>query len=249
MVRPSASLKSINLKLQEKILQKVTLKNLLASIGALALTLLLIQLYSWHRVERSRLSNYSTGIDGTPPLVMKGGDPYIRALMRTITASEANDPQPYTLLYGGDHVGDLSHHPDRCVPIVAGPNVGKCTTAAGRYQFINTTWDSMAKRYHPRPSGLLFWKTYSFEPEFQDAVVYAWLSDKQAWGVDLSKQLRQGKLNTVLRRLSGTWTSLGYGIENNSMTGYLPGIYQRMLREELGKADRWKNGQSGIGNG
>jgi len=29
---------------------------------------------------------------------------------------------------------------------------------------------------------------------------------------------------------------LGYGIEDNTMTGYLPEIYQRMLKEELAKA-------------
>ncbi len=235
MVNPSPLLKSITLKFQEEIFQKVALRNLFASIGALALALLLLELYSGQLTQRSPF-HYPTGVSGTQPLAMKGGDPYIRALMRTITASEANDSRPYSVLYGGDHVWDLSRHPDRCVPIVAGPNVGNCTTAAGRYQFINTTWDKMAKRYHPGPSGFLFWKFYSFEPEYQDAVVYRWLSDKQAWGVDISKQLRQGKLNSVLRRLSGTWTSLGYGIEDNAMTGYLPGIYQRMLKEELRKS-------------
>jgi len=226
---------STSLKLQQKeIFPKFPLRNLLASIGALALTVFLLK-YAGEWTERSH-SNYPTGVHGTPPLVMKGGDPYIRALMRTITASEANDPQPYSIIYGGERIWDLSRHPDRCVPIVAGPNVGNCTTAAGRYQFISTTWNEKAERYHPGPSGFLFWKYYSFEPEYQDAVVYAWLSDKQTWGVDISKQLRQGKLNTVLRRLSGTWTSLGYGIEDNAMTGYLPGVYQRMLKEELRKA-------------
>ncbi|NEP61294.1 MAG: glycoside hydrolase, partial [Symploca sp. SIO2G7] len=37
----------------------------------------------------------------------------------------------------------------------------------------------------------------------------------------------------VLRKLSGTWTSLGYGIEDNVMTKKLPKIYQRLLKEEL----------------
>lgn len=235
MERPSSLRKSVSLK-QEEFFQKSTLRNLLASIGALGLAVLLLEFYVGQWQERSPfLSHYPTGIHGTPPLVMKGGDPYIRALMRTITASEANDSEPYSLLYGGERVSDLSRHPDRCVPIVAGPNIGNCTTAAGRYQFINTTWDRMAKRYHPGPSGLLFWKNYSFEPEYQDEVVYRWLSDKQAWGVDISEELREGKLSDVLRRLSGTWTSLGYGIEDNAMTGYLPGVYQRMLKEELGK--------------
>jgi len=37
----------------------------------------------------------------SPPLVMRGGDPYVRALMRTITVSEAYGPQGYSRLYGG----------------------------------------------------------------------------------------------------------------------------------------------------
>lgn len=211
------------------------MRNLLAKIGAIALVLILFELFKGNWIQRFS-PRYSRGIYGTPPLVMAGGDPYIRALMRTITASEANDPEPYTLLYGGERVWNLSSHPNRCVRIVNGPNVGRCTTAAGRYQFLNTTWDKMAQRYHPRPGGFLMWTNYSFEPEYQDMVVYRWLSDKEAWGVDLSKQLRKGRVNDVLRRLSGTWTSLGYGIETNSMSGYLPGIYQRMLKEELKKS-------------
>jgi muramidase (phage lysozyme) len=225
--------KSISLNLEE-IFRKAALRKILASFGALALTASLLTLYSGDWTKRSPF-HYPTRLEGTPPLAMQGGDPYIRALMRTITASEANDSRPYSVIYGGDHTWDLSRHPDQCVPIVAGPNVGDCTTAAGRYQFLTTTWEKMATKYHPSPSGFLFWKFYSFEPEYQDAVVYRWLSDEKAWRINISKKLRQGKLNTVLRELSGTWTSLGYGIEDNAMTGYLPSIYQRMLREELGK--------------
>lgn len=164
---------------------------------------------------------------------MQGGDPYIRALMRTISASEANDRQPYTILYGGQHVSDLSRHPEQCITIISGPNKGNCSTAAGRYQMLNTTWQEKARRYHPQPPGFRFWASYSFEPEFQDAVVYAWLSDSQAWGTDISKLLRQGQFQQVQKLLSGTWTSVGYGIEDNSITQRLPAIYRQMLQEEL----------------
>ncbi len=166
------------------------------------------------------------------PLVKKGGDPYIRALMRTISAAESNSTRPYSLLYGGEHFQDLSHHPDECVPIVTGPNQGDCSTAAGRYQFITTTWLEKARQYHPHPTG--FWrKEFSFAPEYQDEVVYAWLNDSIAWDVDLAELLRQDRLAEVLEILSPTWTSLGYGIEPNSMTNLLPEIYQQMLAEEL----------------
>ena len=172
-------------------------------------------------------------LDGTQPLVMKGGDPYIRALMRTITASEANVTRPYNVIYGGQYIDDLSHHPEVCVSIVVGPNVGKCTTAAGRYQMLDFTWSKQAKRYHPKPSGIWRWKTYSFEAEYQDAVVHDWLCDSTVWGINIPQLLRQGEIIQVLKLLSGTWTSLGYGIETNSMSGYLPQIYQNMLQEEL----------------
>ncbi|MEH1812680.1 MAG: glycoside hydrolase family protein [Nostoc sp.] len=168
-----------------------------------------------------------------PPLVMKQGDPYIRALMRTISASEASGNRPYSLLYGGQQVNDLSRHPEICVTIVTGPNTGNCSTAAGRYQIINITWYRLAPRYHPKPMQMMFWTAYSFEAEYQDIVVYRWLNDSKVWGTDISQQLRQGKLNDVLRRLSPTWTSLGYGIETNSVSNSLPKVYQKMLQEEL----------------
>lgn len=178
--------------------------------------------------------NFDTSLYGTQPLVMEGGDPYIRALMRTITASEANVSRPYNVIYGGKQVEDLREHPQLCVTIVAGPNIGNCTTAAGRYQMLDFTWNQTAQQYHPKPWGFWRWKSYSFEAEYQDAVVHAWLSDTSAWGMDIPQLLREGELIQVLRSLSSTWTSLGYGIETNSMSIYLPQIYQNMLEEELG---------------
>ncbi|MCS7031222.1 MAG: glycoside hydrolase family protein [Gloeomargarita sp. SKYG116] len=158
-----------------------------------------------------------------PPLAMRGGDPYVRALMRTITVSEAPGPRTYNRLYGGGYTPDLRQHPDRCVVI----RPGWCSTAAGRYQLLSTTWYEKVQRYHPHPQAA------EFAPEFQDQVVYRWLSDSHAWGFDITATLRQGQLTTVLRELSGTWTSLGYGPESNRWTPLLPWIYQHVLREEL----------------
>jgi muramidase (phage lysozyme) len=173
-----------------------------------------------------------------PPLAMTGGDPYVRALMRTISASESNDSNPYGLLYGGEHFSDLSDHPDRCIPIANGPNQGSCSTAAGRYQFITSTWEEKAQLYHPKPDGWLFWQHYPYDPVSQDTVVYKWLTDSTAWDIDIPARLREGKLDEVLYKLSGTWTSLGYGIETNDMTPYLDEIYQKFLHEERKQPNR-----------
>jgi muramidase (phage lysozyme) len=48
--------------------------------------------------------------------------------------------------------------------------------------------------------------------------------------------LREERLTDVLRMLSGTWTSLGYGIETNSLSSSLPRVYREVLREELENA-------------
>ncbi len=177
-------------------------------------------------------SQYSSKIQ-IPPLAMPGGDPHLRALMRTISASESNTAQPYHVIFGGQHVDDLSRHPNLCVRIPLGPNRGNCSTAAGRYQFLNTTWAEKAAKYHPQPQRFLLWKNYSFQPHYQDRVLYRWLSDERAWGVNLIKQLKAGEIHYVLKTLSPTWTSLGYGIEDNVMSPRLPKLYQTLLEEEL----------------
>lgn len=209
-------------------------------IGPVVLTLLMFigvvgTLYVWTSSPKSiTLLSATDWVSSPLPLVMTGGDPYLRALMRTISAAESNTADPYRLLYGGDRVEDVSVHPDKCVRIVNGPNKDDCTTAAGRYQFLTTTWEAEAARYHPDwPAWYEMWQQPSFEPEYQDAVVYGWLADPSAWGESIAQRLRAGDINQVLELLSGTWTSLGYGIEDNSMSALLPQIYDQMLAEEL----------------
>jgi muramidase (phage lysozyme) len=198
------------------------------ALAALAGLLMLALLWWWRPIFL---------IPGTRPLVMEGGDPHLRALMRTISASESNVMRPYHVLHGGEQVGTLERHPNRCEAIGNGPNRGNCSTAAGRYQLLFSTWLELAARYHPdRTDNALDAAHLSFSPLHQDLVVYAWLNDSKSWGGSLSGQLRQGRTQAVLQRLSRTWTSLGYGIENNSMSRELPGIYKQLLSLELADA-------------
>jgi muramidase (phage lysozyme) len=187
------------------------------------------------RQPSSQVTNPTFPMVRMPPLIMKGGDPHVRALMRMISASEANDRRPYSILYGGSHAANLNRHPQKCIRIVSGPNLNNCSTAAGRYQMIDTTWVKMAKKYRHQPDCMLFIFQcgYSFEPQYQDQVVYAWLSDERAWRMNIPQLLKNGELEKVRQRLSSTWTSLGYGIETNTETPKLAGIYQELIREEL----------------
>ncbi len=192
----------------------------------------LLDIYEWRYGELNIFE--PKGEASKPiPLAMEGGDPYLRALMRTISASESNVPRPYSVIYGGEYFNGWNAHPDDCVYIPVGPNTGNCSTAAGRYQFITTTWEEQARKYHPDQPKVLFWRPYPFDPTSQDVVLHRWLADEYEWGLDFSQLLREGQVERVLEILSPTWTSLGYGIETNSMSAYLPNIYWEMLDEEL----------------
>ncbi len=104
------------------------------TIGVFSITLVIVVWQALNPRKIKGIPEYS------PALVMKGGDPYIRALMRTISASESQDTNPYTQIYGGEHFSDFSLHPSKCVKIVSGSHQGECSTAAGRYQFLTITW-------------------------------------------------------------------------------------------------------------
>lgn len=210
----------------KRLVRKLTL-----GVGFIALGLAIVTYWPQHDWRRSLLPIAPVG--EIAPLAMDGGNPHLRALLRTISVSESNDSSPYTLLYGGEHFMDLGQHPDQCLPIESGPNKGLCTTAAGRYQFLTSTWEEKAYLYHPKPEGMLFWKNYSYAAMYQDQVVYNWLADEQAWGANIPQLLEAGEIDEVLRLLSGTWTSLGYGLEDNWFTPSLPRVYQELLEDEL----------------
>jgi cation efflux system protein involved in nickel and cobalt tolerance len=235
MMQQNSHLQKVERHVLSKLLILSAAKTSKVLLGIL-LTSALLLLAIFIEVERRQTHTHTheqSPFGHIPDLEMSGGDPYLRALMRTISASESNAKNPYVLLYGGKHTHDLAQHPDLCMPITVGVNHGNCSTAAGRYQFINSTWREKASLYHPNRAHAGASTAYNFAPEYQDKVTYRWLKDDSAWSVSIPGLLRRGEINEVLRILSGTWTSLGFGIETNSMSPYLTEVYQQVLAEEL----------------
>jgi muramidase (phage lysozyme) len=125
-----------------------------------------------------------------------------RALLDTIAGTESPG---YDVIYGGDRFTDFSRHPNIAVPIRSGPNVGKTSSAAGRYQFLFDTWEEQKNELGLR----------DFSPESQDKA--AWHLAQKVYrrkvGRELLADLRNGQLDQVGPALHDTWTSLPGGIE------------------------------------
>lgn len=145
-----------------------------------------------------------------------------RALLDTIAGPESAGR--YNVIYGGSKFSDFSDHPRRYMTIQSGPNAGKKSSAAGRYQFLASTWDSMAKKL-----GLT-----DFSPESQDlaALEYARESYYLATGESLDDALMRGdeaSLARVGQVLSKKWTSLPGGIEQQIGTSKFVRSYRSNL--------------------
>jgi muramidase (phage lysozyme) len=144
--------------------------------------------------------------------------PEARALLDAIAGSESPD---YRTVYGGSKFDDYKDHPRRDIRIRSGPNAGLTSNAAGRYQFLSTTWDDVAKQ-----RGLK-----DFTPDSQDRG--AWHLARRTYGGSIRQDLRKDPLS-VASKLSGQWTSLPGGIERNAATD----SFEKRYRESLAKYER-----------
>lgn len=117
------------------------------------------------------------------------------AIARTESAGDWN------VIYGGSKFDDYSKHPAKFVTITSGPNKGKKSSAAGKYQITKTTYDAVAPKL-----GIT-----DFSPESQQKIALYLAREK--YGPDLARDLAAGKAADAAAKLAGVWTSLPGGIE------------------------------------
>lgn len=144
-------------------------------------------------------------------------DPWQRGFLRTLSGSESSygNRDPYRVMYGGSMFSDFGDHPRQGQLIRTGPNAGRTSSAAGGYQFLGSTWDSVAPR-----AGVS-----DFSPASQDQAALFLAQDvyRRKTGRELQADIQAArrdpqKLGDVLSALHGTWTSLPGGIEPNNAT-------------------------------
>ena len=178
----------------------------------------------------SETSNASAGSSPTASrgqFTGKAADipPEGKALLDAIAGSESGG---YNSRYPSKTFSGYDDHPRIDETILSGPNKGLTSNAAGRYQFLSTTWD----RWKPGNA---------FTPENQDIAAYRLAIAAYGYGEQgLLKALRENPLR-VANKLSGTWTSLPGGIEPNNATNGFISRYKTSV-------ERYKNAPSPIFN-
>ncbi len=150
-------------------------------------------------------SSASGSVDSS--ITVRAGEipPEGKALLDAIAGSEAG-AAGYKSRFPSKSFNSFADHPRIDEPIPWRP--GLTSNAAGRYQFLSTTWDGLARKL-----GLK-----DFSPENQDRA--AWQLAIDAYGKGergIIEDLRKNPL-MVANKLSPTWTSLPGGAEQNAAT-------------------------------
>lgn len=159
---------------------------------------------------------------GGDQLAWADAKPYQKALLNTISGPESGGR--YDVIYGGGKFSDFSHHPEKAVRIQTGPNAGRTSSAAGKYQFLGSTWNDQASKL-----GLA-----DFSPVNQDKAAWNLAAEtyKAKTGQDLDAVLQSGDPNAIAsvgKVLSPIWTSLPGGIEQGTNTDRFVATYQKAL--------------------
>lgn len=120
-------------------------------------------------------------------------NPNVQKFLNMLSAAEGTMTHGYATAFGGGRIADLSHHPKKSSQFKETTGKTNITSAAGRYQFIGKTWDSLQRKL-----GLP-----DFGAESQDLAAIELLRENGALPYIL-----KGDMRTAVQKAGGTWASL-----------------------------------------
>ncbi|WP_257226782.1 MULTISPECIES: glycoside hydrolase family 104 protein [unclassified Acinetobacter] len=119
-------------------------------------------------------------------------NPRVRKYLDFIAEAEGVQ-HGYNTLFGNQRFNNLGAHPNVRKSFKQTDGATNHTTAAGRYQFLNGTWNNLAKQYGFR----------DFSPQSQDLGAIALLAQNGALPYIL-----KGDFSTAIQKSGRTWASL-----------------------------------------
>ncbi|MFW3962193.1 glycoside hydrolase family 104 protein [Acinetobacter radioresistens] len=119
-------------------------------------------------------------------------NPNMRKMLDLIANTEGVK-HGYNTLFGNERINNLSQHPNIKKEFRQTDGKTNVTTAAGRYQFLNGTWNSLARRY----------KLNDFSPRNQDLGAVALIAGRGALN-----DVLKGNYQAAVRKLGEEWASL-----------------------------------------
>lgn len=142
-------------------------------------------------------------------------DRRVKAFLDTIATAEGTAaPDGYRTQYTGSKFASFNDHPRE---LKCGRRYSKklCSDAAGRYQFLSTTWDRLAKKFGVK----------DFSPQNQDLMAIELIREKGALG-----DVEAGRLEPAFKKLAYIWPSFRrFGGSVESSLPKLEAMYQKNL--------------------
>lgn len=120
-------------------------------------------------------------------------DPNVRKFLDLLAYTEGTQGNGYHTAFGGGRLASLADHPRKMHTFRQTNGKTNKTSAAGRYQFLGKTWDSLAKQYGFK----------DFGAENQDLGAIALLAQNGAL-----PHILAGNMAKAVSKAGGTWASL-----------------------------------------
>lgn len=152
-------------------------------------------------------------------------NPNVRKMLNLIAATEGVK-HDYNTLFGNQRINNLNAHPNIRKAFRQTNGKTNYTTAAGRYQFLNGTWNNLAKRYGFR----------DFSAKNQDLGAVALIAGRGALN-----DVVNGNWQTAISKLGKEWASLpsstyaqnkrGWDFVNKHLGSNITGLPQQQAQQ------------------